>query len=184
MQGWQRSMYYDQTGLEWINPSPNMRSLNAAILYPGPGTLETTNLSVGRGTDQAFLAYGAPWVDARAVVKNLSGRTIPGITFEACSFVPTAPGFLYKGKTCQGVCVTAIDRDRFDPVLVGLHLAQAFYEIHPQRFRAYEGFATEAGDKDVWGVLTKRRMNPETALEQWDGRLKRFMKVREQYLLY
>jgi uncharacterized protein YbbC (DUF1343 family) len=184
MQGWRRSMYYDQTGLEWIDPSPNMKSLNAALLYPGPGTLETTSLSVGRGTDRAFLAYGAPWVDAGAVVKNLSRRTIPGIRFEPCSFVPTTPGFSYRGTTCYGVCVTELDRERLDPVQAGLHLAQAFYETHPQRFKAYGGFATEVGDREAWGLLTKGNMKPEKLLERWDGELKRFREMRTRYLIY
>jgi uncharacterized protein YbbC (DUF1343 family) len=184
MQGWQRPMYYDQTGLDWINPSPNMKSLNAALLYPGPGALETTSLSVGRGTDRAFLAYGAPWVNAAAVMKNLSLRNIPGIQFEACSFVPTTPGFSYRGKTCSGVCVSGLDRERLDPVQVGLHLVQAFYETHPQRFRAYEGFATEEGDRETWGLLTKKGERPEVVLERWNPGLERFRKLRERYLLY
>jgi len=184
MQGWQRSMYQDQTGLAWINPSPNMKSLTAALLYPGPGTLETTSLSVGRGTDKAFLAYGAPWVDAAAVIKNLSRRKIPGIKFEACSFVPTASGFSYRGRTCNGVCVTELDRERLDPVLAGLHLVQAFYETHPQRFKAYEGFSTEMGDREVWSLLTKGKMAPEAVLARWRADLARFRGVRERYLLY
>jgi uncharacterized protein YbbC (DUF1343 family) len=184
LQGWRRSMYYDQTGLAWINPSPNMKNLNAAILYPGPGTLETTSLSVGRGTDRAFLAYGAPWVDASAVVKNLSSRNIPGIQFEACSFVPTTPGFSYRGTTCYGVCLTVLDRDRLDPVLTGLHLVQAFYETHPHRFRAYEGFATETGDRELWGLLTKKFVKPEKVMERWRPDLVRFKDIRDRYLLY
>jgi uncharacterized protein YbbC (DUF1343 family) len=184
MQGWQRSMYQDQTGLAWINPSPNMKSLTAALLYPGPGTLETTSLSVGRGTDRAFLAYGAPWVDAAAVIKNLSRRKIPGIKFEACSFVPTAPGFSYRGRTCNGVCVTELDRERLDPVLVGLHLVQAFYETHPWRFKAYEGFSTEVGDRETWSLLTKGKQSPEAVLGRWIVDLARFRGVRERYLLY
>jgi len=184
MQGWQRSMYFDQTGLTWINPSPNMKSLDAAILYPGPGTLETTSLSVGRGTTRAFLAYGAPWVDAAAVIKNLSARKVPGITFEACSFVPTTPGFSYRGTSCSGVCVTGLDRERLDPVQAGLQLVQAFHEVHPQRFRAYEGFATEVGDRAVWGELTRSGGQPEEVLERWSGDLERFRDVRERFLLY
>jgi uncharacterized protein YbbC (DUF1343 family) len=184
MRGWLRSMYYDQTGLEWVNPSPNMRNLNAAILYPGPGTLETCTLSVGRGTERAFLAYGAPWVDAAAIVTNLSARKIPGIRFDACSFVPTAPGFSYRGKTCSGVCLTVLDRQRLDPVQAGLHMVQAFYETHPRHFNAHEGFATEVGDREAWSLLTKIRMTPEKVLERWDGDLKRFREMRRRYLLY
>jgi uncharacterized protein YbbC (DUF1343 family) len=184
MQGWHRSMYQDQTGLAWINPSPNMKSLTAALLYPGPGTLETTSLSVGRGTDRAFMAYGAPWVDAAAVIKNLSKRKIPGIKFEACSFVPTAPGFSYRGRTCNGVCVTEQDREQFDPILAGLHLVQAFYETHPRSFKAYEGFSTEVGDREAWSLLTKGKQSPEAVLGRWRADLVRFMIVRERYLLY
>jgi uncharacterized protein YbbC (DUF1343 family) len=184
MQGWRRFMYYDQTGLPWVNPSPNMKSLNAAILYPGPGTLETTSLSVGRGTDRAFLAYGAPWVDAGAVVKNLSKRNIPGIRFEACSFIPTTPGFSYKGATCYGICLAVTDRDRLDPVQTGLYMVQAFYETHPQRFKAYEGFATEVGDREAWRLLAKSRMTPEKVLERWEGELQRFREIRKRYLIY
>jgi uncharacterized protein YbbC (DUF1343 family) len=184
MRGWQRSMYYDQTGLAWVNPSPNMKSLNAAIVYPGPGTLETTTLSVGRGTDRAFQAYGAPWVDAGAVVKNLSARAIPSIAFETCSFVPTTPGFSYKGRTCSGVCLTVLDREKFDPVLAGLNLVQAFYETHPQRFKAFEGFATEVGDHEVWGLVTKDGMKPDKVAERWNGALERFMAIRKRYLIY
>lgn len=184
MRGWQRSMYYDQTGLTWINPSPNMRSVDAAILYPGPGTLETTSLSVGRGTERAFLAYGAPWVDAGAVIKNVTARKIPGITFKACSFVPTTPGFSHRGKNCYGICATDLDRELFDPVQAGLHLIQAFHETHPQRFKAYEGFATEVGDREAWGLLTKNGMSPDTVLERWSGALERFRQQRKRYLIY
>jgi uncharacterized protein YbbC (DUF1343 family) len=184
MQGWHRSMYYDQTGLPWINPSPNMRSLNAALLYPGPGTLETTSLSVARGTDRAFLGYGAPWVDSGRVIQNLSGRKIPGVRFEACSFVPTTPGFSYRGKICYGVCLTVLDRERFDPVQAGLHLVQAFYETHPQRFRAFEGFATEVGDQRVWGWLTRAGTSPETVMDRWEKGLRHFLEIRKRYLIY
>ena len=184
MQGWQRSMYYDQTGLIWVNPSPNMKNLDAALLYPGPGTLETTSLSVGRGTARAFQVYGAPWVDAGAVVKNIEKRVIPGVAFEACSFVPTTPGFSHQGKTCRGVCLTIHDRERFDPVLTGLHMTQALFETHPLRFRAYEGFATETGDRQTWELLTKYKVKPEKVIERWDNGLERFKKIRKKYLLY
>jgi len=184
MQGWTRTMYYDQTGLPWVNPSPNMRSLNAAILYPGPGTLETTNLSVARGTERAFLAYGAPWVDGAAVAANLARRAIPGIAFEPCSFTATTPGTSHAGKRSSGVCIVSIDRDRLDPVLAGLHLTQAFYETHPQRFKAYEGFATETGDKAVWRLLTEAREKPERVIDRWNEGVNRFKTIREGYLIY
>ncbi|HXE95641.1 MAG TPA: DUF1343 domain-containing protein [Dongiaceae bacterium] len=184
MQGWRRGMYFDDTGLDWINPSPNMKNLTSAILYPGLGVLETANISVGRGTEHPFEMYGAPWVDAVAVMHNLSARAIPGVTFEPCLFVPTAAGHPYRGKTCYGIRIAAFDRTRIDPVLSGLHLLQAFYETHPAQFRADAGFAVMVGDRSVWELLTKQKKNPEEAAQRWDSDLARFEALREKYLLY
>ena len=184
MQGWRRNMHLDQTGLAWINPSPNMKSLTAAILYPGPGILETTNLSVGRGTERPFQIYGAPWVDAVAVTGNLAARKIPGIIFEQGSFVPTAPGHPYRGKLCYGVSIKAIERDVFNPLLAGLHLVQAFHEVHPGQFRAKEGFAIEVGDSAAWDLLTHQRKRPEEVMARWKEGEEGFRKLRERYLLY
>jgi uncharacterized protein YbbC (DUF1343 family) len=184
MQGWQRGMSQDATGLVWVNPSPNMKSLDAAILYPGLGILEATNLSVGRGTDRPFQMYGAPWVSAGAVIANLARREIPGLSFAQCNFVPTAPGHPYKGKTCFGVSVTISGRGKLDPILAGLDMVQAFYETHSDRFRPCDGFAAQVGDKDAWAFLTSKRMKPEKVADRWNGELDRFRKVRERYLMY
>jgi uncharacterized protein YbbC (DUF1343 family) len=184
MLGWQRSMLFDQTGVNWINPSPNMKSLSAAILYPGPGILETTNLSVGRGTGRPFEMYGAPWVNAENVLKNLRVRTIPGVAFAVVEFVPTAAGHPYRGKACYGVRVVITDREQFDPILAGLHLVQAFYQTHPRQFKRYGGFATEAGDREAWDLLTKMGMPPEFVAGRWTEGLEQFRKLREKHLLY
>ncbi|MBI5485681.1 MAG: DUF1343 domain-containing protein [Deltaproteobacteria bacterium] len=184
MQGWLRSMHYDQTGLTWVNPSPNMKSPEAALLYPGLGILETSNLSVGRGTERPFQLYGAPWVNAAAVMDNLAKRSIPGLSFAPASFVPTTPGHPHRGRSCHGVSVTVTDREKLDPVLAGLQLVQAFYETHPDHFRAYGGFATEVGDREAWNLLTRKRMAPELVTGRWKEDLERFRRVRERYLLY
>ena len=184
LQGWKRAMYQDDTGLAWVNPSPNMKSLTAAILYPGLGVLETTNLSVGRGTDKPFQLFGAPWVNAAAVLNNLKARKLPGIAIAAVTFVPTAVGHDYRGKTCYGISITAIDRGRVDPIMVGLHLVQAIYEEHPKKYSSYDGFAVETGDRDAWKLLTHMRMAPEIVAQRWTVDLERFKKLRERYLLY
>lgn len=184
MQGWRRDMFFDDTGLNWVNPSPNMKSLSAAILYPGLGPLESADLSVGRGTERPFLAYGAPWADGAAVARNLAGRDIPGITFTPCSFVPTAAGHPYRGKQCFGVCVASLERDRLDPILAGLHLAQAFCETHPREFKVYEGFGIEVGDREAWRLLRQKGVTPLDVARRWDKELERFRKVRSRYLLY
>jgi len=184
MQGWRRDMPFASTGFSWINPSPNMKSATAALLYPGFGILETTSLSVGRGTERPFEMYGAPWLDAQAVIRNLVARHIPGIRFSACRFVPTAPGHSYRGTVCNGVCVTEVDPRRLDPVTAGLHLVQAIYQSHPARFRAYQGFATEVGDRDTWELLTRKGKRPAEVAGRWEQGLARFRAMRAGYLLY
>jgi uncharacterized protein YbbC (DUF1343 family) len=123
-------------------------------------------------------------VNADRVIKNLSARIIPGVVFKSCSFVPTTPGFAHRGKSCFGICLTIEDRDRFDPILTGLHLAQAFYESHSRQFKAYEGFATETGDRETWGLLTKGGMRPEGVVGRWNTDLERFKMIRKHYLIY
>jgi len=184
MQGWRRDMFLDETGLAWINPSPNMKSLDAALLYPGLGILETTNLSVGRGTARPFQLYGAPWLDAAALLANLERRNIPGLNFSRRSFVPPAAGHPYKGKRCDGVSVTIVGREKLDPVLAGLHLLQAIFETHPKQFSSRAGFATELGDKDAWALLTAGLLNPEKVSGRWESGLAAFRKVRERHLIY
>jgi uncharacterized protein YbbC (DUF1343 family) len=184
MTGWRRSMYFDETGFPWINPSPNMKDLTSAILYPGLGIIESTTLSVGRGTERPFQMFGAPWVDGPAVARDLEARHIPGIRFAPCRFVPTAPGHPYRGRTCSGVCVSATERDRLDPVLAGLHLVQVFYRLYPQRFRAYEGFAIEVGSSRSWNLLTREGKSPAEVAGEWNEGLQRFAGIRTRYLLY
>lgn len=177
-------MYHDETGLEWIDPSPNMRSLEAALLYPGLGILESTNISVGRGTEQPFRLYGAPWVDGKALLADLERRHILGVDFAQYSFVPNAPGHPYKDKTCFGVSVTITDRVQIDPVLTGMHLLQALAETHPKQFSPDDGFDVQVGDKEVWGLLANESMTPQAVMERWKVDLKRFGELRERYLLY
>ncbi len=184
MKGWQRNMYFDDTGLAWVNPSPNMKSQTAAILYPGFGILESANLSVGRGTAHPFEMYGAPWVDSAAVLRHLAPIHLPGISFASCEFVPTAAEHPYYGKTCYGIRILSIDRTRLDPVLTGLHLLQAFYEAHPNQFTSGTGFAVMVGDDNVWEMLTRLGKSPEDAARRWEDDLEWFETVREPYLLY
>ena len=184
MSGWQRDMYFDDTGLSWVNPSPNMKNVTEALLYPGLGVLEATNLSVGRVTNHPFEMFGAPWLNTPAVMHNLAARSIPGITFTACTFVPTAAGHPYRGEICNGVCVAIRDREQLEPIQAGLHLIQAIAEVHPERFKADAGFAVEVGDADAWELLTEEGESPMEVAERWDAALELFMPVREKYLLY
>jgi uncharacterized protein YbbC (DUF1343 family) len=183
MRNWDRRMYFDETGLLWVNPSPNMKTMNGAIFYPGLGALENTEISVGRGTDRPFEMYGAPGFDSEKIVKNLAKRNIPGIRFVPYSFIPTAPYHIFKDQVCYGVYAIMLDRDKLDSVLAGLHLAQAFYETHPDKYKAPHGL-NMTGDKNAWDLLTKEKITPEQLIERWKPELEKFMEVRKKYLLY
>ena len=122
MKNWRRSMWWDQTGRTWINPSPNMRNTNqAALLYPGVCLLEATNVSVGRGTDQPFEILGAPWIDGRKLAEALNAANVPGLRFVPITFTPSSSKF--SGKVCQGCYVEVIDRMSVEPVRAGLAIA-------------------------------------------------------------
>ncbi len=130
MRGWHREMTYDQTGLPWVSPSPNLRSTDEELLYPGVGLLEGTNLSVGRGTDSPFEVIGAPWLDANALVASLAHEAVAGVTFEAATFTPDASTF--HGTECHGVKIAIVDRAAFEPVRMGLAIARALAALHAE----------------------------------------------------
>src|SRR5207237_9177217 len=120
MQGWMRGDWLDSTGLVWTNPSPNLRSLTEATLYPGVGLVEGTNISVGRGTDTPFEAVGAPWINAREFAQSLNTRQIPGIRFVPVSFTPASSN--YAGQLCYGVNLVLIAREFLDAPDRGLEV--------------------------------------------------------------
>ena len=178
MKNWKRWMYYDQTGIMWVNQSPNMQTLNGAILYPGLGIGETTNISCGRGMDRPFEMYGAPFIDSNKVVANLKKRNIPGIRFVPFSFKPSARYHKFQGKECHGVFAVITNRDKLNSLTAGLHMMQAFYECHPDEYHALNGFPRQCGDPNAWKELTEEHMTPEQVVATWQLALKKFMKVR------
>jgi len=129
---WSRDAYWDATGLEWVNPSPNIRSLNQALLYPGVGLLETTNVSVGRGTDAPFECLGAPWIDGRSLAAELRAANLPGVVCVPIAFTPAASKF--AGQRCGGVNFAVTDRQRFRPASLGLHVACALHKLYPAQW--------------------------------------------------
>ena len=135
--GWRRGDTHERTGLPWRNPSPNMRHLTAAFVYPGVGLLETTNVSVGRGTERPFEWVGAPWLDARKLAANLAARDLPGVAFTPVSRTPTYS--THKGLNCPGLDILVLDRAKLQSVALGLHLASALRETHPTEWQT-KGF--------------------------------------------
>lgn len=132
MKNWRRSDTYRSTGLPWVNPSPNMRSEDAALLYPGLCILETTNVSMGRGTPTPFEIIGAPWINAPELAARLTGYRLPGVIAEATSFTPDAS--VHQGQLCPGVRFTVTDERSFRPVELGLALARELRNLHPKDF--------------------------------------------------
>ncbi len=133
MQGYRRSSWYDETGLQWTPPSPNLRTLVEETLYPGVALIEGANISVGRGTDTPFEIVGAPWVNAGKLAGYLNSRGIAGVTFAPITFTPGADR--YKSKVCRGVRITLIDRQSLDTASLGLGLVEALYRLYPRSFK-------------------------------------------------
>ncbi|MGH9958211.1 MAG: exo-beta-N-acetylmuramidase NamZ domain-containing protein, partial [Pyrinomonadaceae bacterium] len=133
MEGWRRPMWFDATNQTWINPSPNMRSLTEATLYPGIGLLETTNVSVGRGTDTPFEIVGAPWIDGARLALLLNRRALPGVRFVPVRFKPNAS--VFKGEECGGINIIITNRTTFRPVDTGIEIAAALRRLYPEQWK-------------------------------------------------
>jgi uncharacterized protein YbbC (DUF1343 family)/CubicO group peptidase (beta-lactamase class C family) len=181
MKNWRRDEWFDETGLAWINPSPNMRNMVAAMLYPGVGAIEGTNLSVGRGTDSPFEQIGAPWIDGSALAAALNARALPGIRFYPVAFTP-APGAKLGGQACQGVFMIVVDRDRIRPVRVGVEIASALSKLYGQQFKL-EDAASLLGSA---AALTKIRAgeDPASIAASWSRDEAAWRRLRAKYLLY
>ena len=179
-EGWRRSDFFDATGLPWINPSPNMRSLNEAILYPGIGLLETTNLSVGRGTDTPFEIIGAPWLDGVRLAGELTALKLPGVRFVPVEFMPDSSKF--SGEACRGINVVIVDRRTFQSIRTGLEIARRIRILHPDDWEvaAYDRLL---GNKQILDAVTDKKTVAEMeALYQPD--LEKFRQTRAGFLLY
>ncbi len=181
MEGWQRNMWMDQTGLEWTNPSPNLRNLTAATLYPASCMLENMQVSVGRGTDTPFVIVGAPWFNALQVADYLNARDIPGVRFLAKHFTPTEPP--HKGQECFGLDIQLLDRDKFDSSRVGLELMAATLKFHPGKYTLDRKIMLLLGS-DKTAEMLKNGTPPEEIRQALSNDLEEFRRVRQKYLLY
>lgn len=178
--GWERARWYDETGLPWINPSPNIRSVTQALLYAGVGLLEGTNVSVGRGTDSPFEVIGAPWIDPSPLAATLNALGLPGIRFEPVTFTPAADK--HAGILCGGVRLVVTDRDALRPVTVGLALARALRERHREAFRPESMQYLLAHRPTLWALL---RDEPLEHLVRWaQAGVAAFLSRREPFLIY
>ncbi|OAI56405.1 hypothetical protein AYO49_04410 [Verrucomicrobiaceae bacterium SCGC AG-212-N21] len=179
VENWQRAMWFDACGQPWINPSPNMRNLTEAALYPGIGILEMS-ISVGRGTDTPFEVLGAPYVDDVKLAEALNAAGLPGIRFVPVRFTPDAS--VFKGKECGGVYLVLTERDRCPIVDVGLQIACTLQKLYPKEF-ALDKVQTLLQDKSVIEGIRAGKSVVELK-QPWAAELEEFRKRREGFLLY
>jgi uncharacterized protein YbbC (DUF1343 family)/CubicO group peptidase (beta-lactamase class C family) len=180
MAGWQPGDWFDSTGLAWVNPSPNLRSLNQATLYPGVGLIEGTNVSVGRGTDTPFEVVGAPWIKGRELAAYLNGRSIQSVRFVPIIFTPSSSSF--AGERCEGVNLMVLDRNTLDSPELGVELASALHKLYPNDFKL-ERMADLLVNQAVLEAIGAGE-DPRRIAEDWQERLDGFVRLREKYLLY
>jgi uncharacterized protein YbbC (DUF1343 family) len=179
-EGWRRSDWFDTTGLAWTNPSPNMRCLNQATLYPGVGLLETTNVSVGRGTDTPFEHFGAPWMDGRRLAAVLNDRGVPGVSFVPVRFTPESS--VFRGVTCSGVNVVITSRARFRAVRAGIEIATAIRSVHADAWTV-DRYARLLVNRATLEAV-KRLDRADEIERSWSPGLRSFARRRAPYLLY
>lgn len=179
-EGWSRDQLYDMTGLTWVNPSPNMRSLTQALLYPGVGLLETTNLSVGRGTDTPFEIVGAPWIDARQLASELNALEVNGINFMPVEFTPVSSKF--ENQLCRGVSMAITDRSSFEPLQVGFALATTFRRLYPEAWETKNYNRLLVNQACLDAVVEGK--NLQQVLEISREGVSDYLRRREAFLLY
>ncbi|MEJ2614999.1 MAG: DUF1343 domain-containing protein [Ignavibacteriaceae bacterium] len=189
MDGWTRNLWYDQTGLKWIKPSPNMATLSTAIVYPGTCIFEGTNVSEGRGTDKPFEYIGTPWLNAVKAAKDLNHYNLEGVKFESIIITPvktpnnaTQPKYL--NQKCNDIYVKVTDRNIFKPIESAIYLLWEIKKNNPDHFKWREkAFDRLCGTPEVRLMLDAGK-SPEEIISSWQKDLNKFKKIRSKYLLY
>ncbi|MGH9862267.1 MAG: exo-beta-N-acetylmuramidase NamZ family protein [Candidatus Acidiferrales bacterium] len=180
MEKWRRRMWLDQTGVEWVNPSPNLRSLRANVTYPGVELLRAGGVSVGRGTPTPFEHLGAPWIDARRLAEALNARRMPGVRFVPVDFTPTED--VHPNRLCHGVRLELTQRNALDTGRLGVELISALARLYPK------DFAVEKTIQLLGSAKTLERIragdDPAAIVKSWKADLKAFRQRRQPYLLY
>jgi uncharacterized protein YbbC (DUF1343 family) len=180
LQNWPRRLWFSDMGLPWVNPSPNLRSPEAGVLYPGLEILQAGGVSVGRGTSQPFELVGSPWIKGDEFAAYLNRRSIPGVRFEAVKFTPDSG--LFKGELCQGASVVLADRDALQTMRMGIEIASALGKLYPGKFDPAKMVEL------VGNAATVKRLvngdDPIAIVASWNSDLQAFRKVRAKYLIY
>ena len=180
LENWRRDDWYDDTGLLWINPSPNMRNLNAAALYPGIGAFEYANVSVGRGTDQPFEQFGAPWIEGARLAAALNAKKIAGVHFYPITFTPASSK--YANEECQGVFITITNRNALQPVRMGLEIVGVLSSMYGDKLDLSTTWRLFGSADAIERV--KRGEDPASASAKWSADEAKWRRLRAKYLLY
>ncbi|MGN7408806.1 exo-beta-N-acetylmuramidase NamZ family protein [Sporosarcina sp. SAFN-010] len=181
MKGWKRNAYFDETGLQFVMPSPNMPTLETALAYPGAALIEGTNVSEGRGTTKPFELIGAPFISSPELVTRLNQLDLPGVTFRAASFTPTFSK--HSGKLSHGVQIHITDRNKYEPVETGLHIVKTIKDLYPEQVQLTPFFDNLIGNGWIRPAI-ENGMTVEEMESRWQKDLKEFEKVRKKYLMY
>jgi uncharacterized protein YbbC (DUF1343 family) len=180
MQNWQRRLWFSDTGLPWVNPSPNLHSPEAEILYPGLEILQAGGVSVGRGTARPFELFGAPWIHGEELAAYLNRRAILGVRFESERFTPDSG--LYKGRLCEGVRVVLTDRDALQSMRMGIEIVSALWKLYPGKFEPTKIIFLVGNGAAIKQLV--RGEDPSAIVAASDKPLEAFRTIRGHYLLY
>jgi uncharacterized protein YbbC (DUF1343 family) len=180
MKNWHRNYFYESTGLRWIPPSPNLRTMKGALLYPGLEILQSAGVSVGRGTEAPFEEFGAPWINGEEVADALNARNLPGVRFANQPFIPVSG--LYAGQHCGGVGIRVTDRGAVRSMRVGLEIATLLHKKYPQQFDVAKTIVLLGNDATVEALMAGE--SPEKIIESWAPALADFEQMRHGYLIY
>ncbi len=187
--GWNREMYYDETGLNWLKPSPNMPFLETAIVYPGMCLIEGTNISEGRGTQSPFLKIGSPYINPNELIDKLNSYSLTGIEYKPIKYTPVeipnmASKPKYENKLCKGIELKVTDRNKFDAVQFGIILIHSVMKLYPNEFEFREGSIDRLYGTDKLRTMLKNGSSPNDIFNTWTVELNNFKEIRKKYLLY
>ena len=184
MKNWKRNQWYDETGLQWIKPSPNIPDLNTALIYPGMCLLEATNINEGRGTDKPFKRFGAPWIDNARLSNRLNEIKMPGVEFKPVTYIPTdidgmAINPTFKNKICKGIEIKIIDRDIYQSVQIGLNIISILRDEYPNKFVINDKRMISLLGVDELNIFNEMPIDLKTIFSNIN-----FIETSKKYILY
>ncbi|RLE51037.1 MAG: DUF1343 domain-containing protein, partial [Candidatus Methanomethylicota archaeon] len=186
MENWRREYWFENTGLEWVNPSPNMPTPKTAIIYPGTALIEGTNISEGRGTTRPFELIGAPWIKAKELAKQLNMQGLSGVTFRPAYFKPYSSK--YAGKICRGIQVHITDKNEFRAFEVGVHILSAIKKLYPNNFEWIKikdkYFIDQLAGTDKLRKMIDGNEDPWNITFELEKDLEKFAIEREKFIIY